>query len=315
MSKSTASFIAYDLRPAKQAERRMLLDYFEAMKEAGLQVSSYRYLGMGGIKFYDFSMIYRFLGITQLVSCERSLAAFTRGAYNRPFSVIDVRNQEIGNFITTELADKETLCWLDYDDSLSYEIVADIINAGIHLKIGSAFFITVASGMPRKYTEMPEGERLSDFKEQFGQFASEVIVDDMEESTFKVAYWKVLDKAFINAFSARSEGQFQRNFCVEYSDSTPMITMGGCFIHTINARQLKASLKRRMKFLSLNQAPYKIRNFNLTERERHLFDIAASGRANCTQANKLRSLGFKTQDLRSYRELVRFLPRYFEAFN
>jgi hypothetical protein len=313
-TRSTATYIAYDLRPAKQAERRMLLDYFEAMKECGLPISGYRYVGMGGVKFYDFAMVYRFLGISDLVSCERSPKTHKRGLFNRPFALIDVKNMSVGDYISTELSQKSAICWIDYDDSLSADIVDDIRNAGSHLAVGGALFVTVASGMPRKYMEMTEQQRLDQIKEEFGLFCNEVTLGDMEEGEFWNAYLKIIKTAFTNAFSGRKDGIFVQNFCVEYSDSTKMLTIGGCFVEKRCINDLKKSLSRRLKFVIKSQdKPYKIRNYNMTERERHLFEFSASARKNCSEAKKLRDLGFTETDLSTYRDLVRFMPRYVEA--
>ena len=54
MSQSTASFIAYDLRPAKEIERRMIVDFVRGVSGCGIDLSLYHYLGMGGSAFYRF---------------------------------------------------------------------------------------------------------------------------------------------------------------------------------------------------------------------------------------------------------------------
>lgn len=54
MKESTASYIAYDLRPAKQAERRILLDFLKCANEVGITISDCRYVGMGGLNITIF---------------------------------------------------------------------------------------------------------------------------------------------------------------------------------------------------------------------------------------------------------------------
>ena len=68
--KSTAKFVSYDLRPSKQIERKMMLDSFGAALESGFPISEYRYVGMGGNRFYDFMLVHKFLGIEQMTSLE-----------------------------------------------------------------------------------------------------------------------------------------------------------------------------------------------------------------------------------------------------
>jgi len=68
---STTDFISYDLRPAKQTERRILLDFLKCANECGMTISDCRYVGMGGTAFYDFHLMHRFLGVNRMTSLER----------------------------------------------------------------------------------------------------------------------------------------------------------------------------------------------------------------------------------------------------
>jgi hypothetical protein len=312
-ARSSASFISYDLRPAKQAERRMIIDYLISLKEAGIAVSTHRYIGLGGIRFYDFALVNRFLGVSDLVSCERSKKMWPRSLYNRPFFNIAVKCETAGNYIQNNLESKPSICWLDYDNALSSSIVDDVQIIGRKSQIGSAAFITVACEMPRDFIEYTEIQRLEQIKEEFGEFASDCDEEDMEEANFANAYFKILKSVFANAFTGRTDGIFVRNFNILYKDSIHMLTVGGCFIPTEKLEKFEASIRQKMKFLMLSETPYKIRNYTMTEKERHLFEFSASARKNCAEANTLRELGFTDQDLQSYKELVRFMPRYVEA--
>jgi hypothetical protein len=96
---STAGFIAYDLRPAKQAERRILLDFLKCANEAGITISGSRYVGMGGTMFYDFHLMHRFLGVSNMVSLERNPDIHPRSVFNCPFDFIEVRNETAASFM------------------------------------------------------------------------------------------------------------------------------------------------------------------------------------------------------------------------
>ena len=84
---STARYVSYDLRPAKQCERKMMLDSFSAAMEAGFAIPDYRYVGMGGNRFYDFILIHKYLGIDKMVSLEHDEKMLTRARYNCPYKV------------------------------------------------------------------------------------------------------------------------------------------------------------------------------------------------------------------------------------
>jgi hypothetical protein len=142
MKRSTASFIAYDLRPAKQAERRILLDFLKCANEAGISVSDCRYVGMGGTKFYDFHLLHRFIGVCRMVSLERDPALHTRAVFNCPYDFIDVQPRTVADFLASDLDETPTVYWLDYDDGISAEITADIMSMGARIKVGSFAFVT-----------------------------------------------------------------------------------------------------------------------------------------------------------------------------
>ena len=69
-SKSALS-VQFDLpRPAKQVERRMLVDAFQRLQQAGFSIRDYRYVGFGSIHFVDFLIFYKLLGISDMLSVE-----------------------------------------------------------------------------------------------------------------------------------------------------------------------------------------------------------------------------------------------------
>ncbi len=48
--------VPYDLRMAKQIERRMIADLLIRLRGGGFDISNYQYTGMGSIYFVDFSI-------------------------------------------------------------------------------------------------------------------------------------------------------------------------------------------------------------------------------------------------------------------
>jgi hypothetical protein len=310
---STAVFIPYDLRPAKQAERRILLDFLKCANDAGLAVSDCRYVGMGGTMFYDFHLIHRFLGITKMISLERDPDTHPRCRFNRPFEFISVRKTTAGTFMAKDRNKTPTIYWFDYDDGFGPEIIADIMSLGARVQLGGFAFATVCETPPGALAKHSKEQRLAYFQEQIGDFAIELTADDFENAAFPGTIHRILVQAFQNAFAGRSEGQFQSLFQIRYRDTSPMITVGGCFSSTSDASKIHDRVRSDLPFL-LSDRPYHIRHLNLTTRERDLFDIAVTTpRKNSRQTSSLRSLGFKKADFDAYRDLLRFLPRYFES--
>ncbi|MGO8918654.1 MAG: O-methyltransferase [Stellaceae bacterium] len=314
MKPSTASFIAYDLRPAKQAERRMLLDFLKCATEAGITVSDCRYVGMGGTKFYDFHLVHRFLGINRMISLERDPETYPRCAYSCPYDFIKVERRTVAEFLAADGDKAPTIYWLDYDDGISAEITADIMSLGARLTIGGFAFVTVYGQAPGVLANQNQEQRLEYFQQNLGDFSSiGLTADDMENAAFASTIHRVLVAAFKNAFAARADSEFQPLFQVRYQDSSPMVTVGGCLCAKNQTSSIVKRMKADLPFLLKNQ-PYRIRNLTLTEPERILFDLAVTGRrSNSRPANYLRSLGFKKRDFDAYRDLIRFLPRYHES--
>lgn len=310
---STAKFIPYNVRPAKQAERRILMDFLKCANEAGMSIADCRYVGMGGTMFYDFHLMHRFLGIDHMVSLERDTAMHPRSEFNCPFDFIDIRNQTVADFLALDTDDCPTIYWLDYDDGLGSDITADITSLGTRVKVGGFAFVTVYAEPPGVLEKQSTDKRLEYFQNQLGEFSVGLTTADMTNAAFPKTVHHVLTSAFKNAFAPRADGQFQLLFQVQYKDSSSMVTVGGCFVREEDSSRILNRMKADLPFM-LKETPYKIRHLNLTERERVLFDLAVTKkRKNSQQANFLRKLGFRNRDLETYRDLIRFLPRYHES--
>jgi hypothetical protein len=314
MKTSIANFISYNLRPAKQTERRLLLDFLRCASEIGLTNSDYRYVGMGGTMFYDFHLVHRFLGVNRMISLERDPRTHPRSAFNCPFDFIAVRNETVADFLASDRDEAVTIYWLDYDDGLGPNIIADVTSLGTRLKIGGFAFVTVYAEPPGILETLRSEQRLEHFQEHLGPFSRAFTAEDMENSNFPTTVHRVLMAAFKNAFAVRDDGIFHPLFQVLYRDSTWMVTVGGCFCSNAAAPAFVRRVRADLPFLTRGR-PYKIpRSLNLTERERALFDMAVTKNdVNSAQAQSLQSIGFKKRDLDAYRDLIRFLPRYHES--
>jgi hypothetical protein len=121
--------------------------------------------------------------------------------------------------------------------------------------------------------------------------------------------------AFQNAFAPRRDGKFVPLLQVEYSDSKPMVTVGGAFLSDGQSVNYCSRIKAALPFLSTSRPQlYEIRSLHLTERERSLFDRAVtSPKVRSTERNLLKKLGFKDAEIAAYKDLVRYLPRYVET--
>jgi hypothetical protein len=312
---STAKFISYDLRPAKQSERRILIDVLKVAGDCGLPVRQYRYIGMGANRFYDFLLLHRYLGVRDMVSLEHDPKMYERAVFNVPYKFIDVRNTTTVDFLAQDKKERDEILWLDYDGGIGPEVTQDIGSMATRAKLGDFCFVTVGGLVPPALDAGNDGDRLVSVKDVMGDVAGSLTVDDMQDSSFPVAVHKMLVAAFRNAFAPRTDGKFILLLQVVYRDSMEMVTVGGAFVADGTALELTNRLKVALPFLPVGkEGMYAIRSFNLTERERGLFDHAATAKsARCSERNTLKRMGFGEDDFDAYDDLIRYLPRYVET--
>lgn len=162
---------------------------------------------------------------------------------------------------------------------------------------------------------MNDAARLAWLQDNLGSVSGNLVLADIATSKFPAAVHRILTAAFTNAFAPRKDGQFVPLLQVRYSDSSVMVTVGGALLDKELAKEYKAKLRARIPFLAnAKERLYEIASLHLTERERRLFDRAVTAQTKrVTEWNALRSLGFGDEEYRSYRDLVRYLPRYVET--
>lgn len=313
--RSSAKFVSYDLRPSKQCERKMMLDSFNAAMESDFPISDYRYVGMGANRFYDFILIHKYLGIDKMISLEHDQKMLQRAIFNCPYKFIKILNATVHNFVSSDHFTENSIYWMDYDSRIRPDITRDIASLASRVKLGDFIFFTTC-GVPPKNIEKKSGrERLDELNEVFHGLANSLTIEDMENVNFTRAVHKILHAAFTNAFVVRDEGVFRPFFQVEYADGLNMITYGGVFAETGKCKTFLDHLRIKVSFLSFELFKnYRIKKFDLTEKERNLFDLAVTAkRSNAKEIGELKRLGFETRELQSYSELLRYHSRYVET--
>lgn len=315
-ARSSANFISYDLRPTKQTERRILLEVLRAASKHGGLLKNYRYVGMGANRFYDFLLIHKYLGVFEMTSLEHDPNMFRRAKFNCPYGFIEVLNKATSDFIADDEFTKNSIVWFDYDGGLSGTVIEDISAIGRKMPAGGFFFVTTYGGLPGAIEKAPAAERLGWVEDLLGGAAAGVSIAETEKASAHIAIFKTLLTAFKTSFAYRNDGVFVPLLCVKYSDSKPMITVGGGFFDSAVAELIKDDVHASLPFLGVkNEALYEIRSLYLTEKERALFDRAVTSFHAISRniETQLDRFGFAPEDISAYRELVRFHPRYVES--
>ena len=310
-SQSSARVVSYDLRPAKQTERRILLDFVALGGACGYELSGYRYVGMGANRFYDYLLLHRYLGIHNMVSLEHDPDMFERARFNAPYGFIEVREESTAEFIQRDKFDVRSIYWFDYDGAIGKEVVADIYSLGTAVSPGDFIFVTVNGGRPGAVSGMNSTQRVDWYTETFGDVANQIQSEDCENKAFKHSVHKLLCAAFRHAFAVAAD-VFSMPLQIFYRDGTQMVTVGGCYLKEADHEIFLSKCQQELPFLNVKgDDPYSILPLSLSERERQVFDLAATGRQEAL--DQLRSIGFDDGDVDRYRELIRYIPRYVET--
>lgn len=317
MSQSTASFIAYDLRPAKQIERRMLIDFVRSSSGCGMDLSLYHYIGMGGVRFIDFLIVHRYLGISDMTSVEQNQNILPRCEFNKPIGSIRIFPGEASDYLNSYAPKGPGLIWLDYDWSLSNKVQNDIVAIGSKAKVGTFLFVTVAGDPPRFLRDKGTDDRLAYFTDELGDFARTLSRDEFQNSVFRFTIAKTLLAIISFAFANRTDSTFLPLFRVIYKDTTAMVTVGGLLSPPLEVNKYRAAIFSGMSLLGRlgTNDFYEIDTLNLTEQERAAFEIVAtSNPIDRVREDEIKKLGFDDSDITIYRDLIRYMPRYIESY-
>jgi hypothetical protein len=311
MIKPTRSYqkVFYSLRPAKQVERRMIIDTFQRLMVNGFSILDYQYTGLGSIYFVDFILFHRYLGIKKLLCAEYVTGIENRMEFNRPYDLVEIEMKSIGSVIPILDRDIKHILWLDYDARLNKDIMSDITLASYSLSTGSVLMITI-DVKPPEGRNNPRG-----FMEYFSEEAGMYFEHHWEEKNFSqseldsVNYQLVMN-AIKDGLSSRSGCNFIQLFNFSYRDSSPMITIGGVIGTEVEKKLVNNCDFSDMDFIRLNdeKIPYDIYVPRLTRKERIYMDKHMP----CNDDWLPRKFELNHYEVLRYREIYRYYPLYGE---
>ena len=301
--------VAYDLRPGKQVERRMLLDFFRRLSGAGMPVESYYYTGMGSIHFIDHILFHKFLGIDKLVSVERDDDIERRIRFNQPFSNVQIEIMEIGEYILRLQRDAKHIVWLDYDYRLSQDMIKDVRSCAATLSVDSFVLVTVDVEPPK------DSKGASDNFASYQDAASDLWVpswkiNDFTRSKLHLRARDLIANAFREGTSGRPNVEPVPCFYFVYADGHTMATIGvqiGGPQQSDRLQRIRASGADYL-VLDFSGRPFQIDVPVLTRRERPLLE----GAVPAGEYHKIKHTGISEDEFRKFEKIYRFLPSYAE---
>lgn len=308
ISKSALS-VQYDLRPAKQVERRMFVDAFQRLAQAGFKIRDYQYTGFGGIYFVDFIIFHTLLGISKMVSMEHDESLRKRVKFNCPFKCVEVEIDLSTNIIPTLRQDGKHILWLDYDYSVNSAILDDVYLAGSQLSCGSILLITVDVEPPDKESDEPKASQ-EYFNNEAGKYTGTLSVSEFTKSKLPNTNKSVLIQALKDGMSGRTDTEYLPMFHFRYADDHQMLTIGGVIGSSIEEETLRSMNMDGAEYLRTkpDSEPYEIKVPPFTRKERYLLDSHMP----CRDGWQPDNFEFPVEHIEIYREIYRYLPVYAE---
>ncbi len=310
MSEPTKSYasVFYDLRPAKQVERRMIMDGLSRLMNGGVQIREYQYTGFGSIYFVDFILFYKLIGIRRFMSVEYDQDIKKRVAFNRPFATIDIRMSPIGDVIPELSSALQHVLWLDFDNSLTSSMLQDVALASHHLSQGSLLLVTIDAEPPRGISN--PSRTAGYLREQSGDY----LPYDFDESWCTQSrraetILEIAANAIRNGVTPRGH-KFIPLFKFVYADGHEMVTIGGMVGSSREESVVNACDWSDAPYVrrSLTEEPYRIHVPRLTRRERLFLDQNMPA----DPAWKPAKFELDGDEVAAYREIHRFYPLYGE---
>lgn len=309
--------VNYGLRPSKQVERRIFIDSFILLTEAGFIIRDYQYIGMGSVHFIDFALFHKYFGIDKMLSIEADPSIKDRVKFNLPYrEIIDIKvGEPIGNYLTEFNKGKKYFVWLDYDNVLYKDMLEDIALSLKNLTPGSLLIITVDTESPLKIsTDDNSIESLQRIKDYFLHNAKNYISPSIRLENFCYENLPRINieilKNVITSNMNYEEEVFFLLYSFLYADGHRMLTIGGMKATSKQVRKLKKSRLLQQEYIrtQFNIKPFNIHVPCITKKEQLYLDSYMP----CEEGWCPEDFEMKSSDINAYKKIYRFYPSYAE---
>jgi hypothetical protein len=310
--------IHYGLRPAKNVQRKMLVETLRRLAGFGA-VDSYRYVGFGSTYFSDFSLFHKTLGIRNMISIERDVSNRKRFEFNCPFNCIQMVFGDSNEVLPTLTWQGKTILWLDYDGTLVSSMLTDVKFFCASAVPGSVIIVTV-NAEPLELEE--QKPRLDELRKSLGKerVPPDVKEADLSEWGTARVFRRIIVSEILETLSERNGGLTDENkieykplfyFC--YRDGDRMVTAGGLLYERGQGPVVAACGFDRLEFLRLspraNSSPCFLELPMLTYKEIRHLDRQLPRAKN----RKLIAPKVPPADIKKYESIYRYFPTFAET--
>jgi hypothetical protein len=314
----TPSFekLNYLLRPSKQVERKLFIEALHRLAGGGLPLQEYTYLGLGSVYYADFILFHKYLYLDSMI-CVEAQPIPKRMDFNKPFDFIRLEMKRVAEIIPELDRTLKYIVWLDYEDHLNKEILADTAGLLHILAPGSILIVTVDAD-PR-LLEAEEGDDcaerkarllLDSFRSDLGKYhVGEIPRSTISRTGLPKLFAQILRSQFKETLANRSPLAFQQLFNFKYADGAQMLTLGGVLGTPSDLAIVSGSGVFDLPFVTTSDEPLKISVPPLTIREKQWLD------KRMTETLTPENLAFELEEepLANFRAYYRHYPTYYET--
>ena len=150
---ASGNIINYNIRTCKSVERRMILSSIKELFKS-VPYNQRRYIGFGSTYFTDFKLFHKELHIDNMISFEIETSLERRVEFNKPFKCISARLGKSTDLLQDiEWSDNiKDIIWMDYDDSLSYDMFNDVEQIFSNMSAGSIYLMSCIKQLKKYQT-------------------------------------------------------------------------------------------------------------------------------------------------------------------
>jgi hypothetical protein len=302
--------INYQIRAAKNIERKMLVEAFRRLTEFG-SLGGYRYIGFGSTFFSDFSLFHKALGVNRMVSIEKDVQNGRRFRFNRPFTCIRLEFGHSNDVLPTLNWKSKAIVWLDYDSGMSARVLTDIRHLCTHARPGSLLLLTVDAR-----PDSVDVDRLRLLQQKVGEMKvpADITTASLAQWGTAAAYQRIINNEILERINDRNGALdqprqllYRQLFHFRYADGAKMLTVGGIIYERRHQKQFeRCGFAKLLPFIRGGVEPYFIEAPNLTFRELHYLDSRLPARSPKAEF-------IPNEDIARYARLYRYFPRFAET--
>lgn len=296
--------INYDIRPAKFAERKMILSFLNSV--CGYYGHAYQYIGFGGTQFTDFKLVHIELGLKEMISIEGGPNTNNkRVKFNKPFEFIKLEFGQSDSVLNRIDLSKKSIVWMDYDDDLDRFMFNDILTLFSSLPKGSIYIVTCNRQLKDKSTG--DIYTVDRFEECFkGLVPFGIKKKDLNGSnnykTIRKMFLQMIDRSLEKRDDNKAFYQLF-NFLYQENGGAKMFSFGGLIEEkSFNVDNLSHD---NFNFLKRKEEPYRIKMPLLTTKEMNKINEM------CDDVESLKDMKIVLSErIDEYMEVYRYLPNF-----